>query len=285
MAEKSAQALASSLHQKEEAAAPFQVNAAVALGTDSGRLDNVPLNAPGTMDEQFPNAELGAPDKRDREMAAKLSLQQPGQPGYTAFGKLEAKDSDFEWFQKKAAAAEEANFQAWFAEEFDHMNPAMKKRAKELFPQFYAQRMKTLDKNAETLKKLWRIRLEGVQDFSDLQLKYLADSGRIHLPFAAERFEDYPAGTAARRSETENINFVRGLLSPFKVFGPQASVAGESDLIVRTADRSRAFGGQPAGPSGVSFGLSRGFPSFGGTQAQQGDADWYRKLSSVTWGQ
>ena len=74
-------------------------------------LETVEPRRMGMQDEQFPTAGLSAAEEQDKIMEAKLQLQQPGKPGYTAFGKLEAKDSDFEWLQRKRAAAEAANFQ------------------------------------------------------------------------------------------------------------------------------------------------------------------------------
>ena len=47
----------------------------------------------------------------DRVQEAKLQLQTPGQVGYTPFGKLEARDEDFKWYQRKQEAVEAANFQ------------------------------------------------------------------------------------------------------------------------------------------------------------------------------
>lgn len=41
---------------------------------------------------------------------AKIQLQ-GDEVGYTPFGKLEARDSDFKWYQEKLAAQEAANFQ------------------------------------------------------------------------------------------------------------------------------------------------------------------------------
>jgi hypothetical protein len=74
-------------------------------------------------DEQFPTAALTREDPEDKVQVAKLQLQGQGGlgPGVTPFGQLIASDSDFKWLQKKRDMEAEANFQQWFASNFDKM--------------------------------------------------------------------------------------------------------------------------------------------------------------------
>ncbi len=101
---------AESLHKEELKHAPDQINMA-AGARDPDALAEIPTRQPGAMDEQFPTNALTSYDKKDKEMMAKLQLGQGMPVGYTPFGKMEAKDEDFKWAQKKQAAAELANFQ------------------------------------------------------------------------------------------------------------------------------------------------------------------------------
>ncbi len=218
-------ALAESLHAKQDKMAPEQVNMRDVTGRSVPLEDEQP-RAVGVMDEQFPTDSLTAKDARDRVMEAKLQLQ-GAQTGYTPFGKLEAKDSDFEWYQRKAAAAEAANFQAWFAREFDRMSPADKKRAKELYPAFYMERKKLLKRQAKNLFELARLKLEGVQDMDDLKTQYMAESGRLDLgPLQTllhpETMHGGQSGVDGYRARYAQSKFQRGLLSPFRVFGNEA---------------------------------------------------------------
>jgi hypothetical protein len=284
-------ALAESLHAKQDKMAPEQVNMRDVTGRPVG-LDKTPLRAP-VMDEQFPTDALTAKDARDRVMEAKLQLQQPDQPGYTPFGKLEAKDSDFEWYQRKQAAIEVANFEAWFAREFDMMNPADKKRAKELYPQFYRQRKKLLKRQTKNLFELARLKLEGVQDMNDLKTQYLAETGRLDLgPLqnllhpeselgAGTGFPQW--GDAPQREKYAQSKFQRGLLSPFRIFGAEATPYISSDGNPWSGEVTRSTQATMYRPAservGLQFGITQGFPPMGSDNTlNQQDKQWWQKL-------
>jgi hypothetical protein len=84
-------------------------------------LEAIPLRDANAVDEQFPTSGLVNRDnKRDELMNAKIALQGAA-PGVTPFGQLIAKDSDFQWLQQKREQEEYANFQVWFAQNFDKM--------------------------------------------------------------------------------------------------------------------------------------------------------------------
>jgi hypothetical protein len=287
-------ALAESLHARQDKMAPEQVNMRDVVGRDaSHELERVGPRAPGVMAEQFPTDGLTAKDARDKVMAAKLRLQTPGGPvGYTPFGKLEAKDADFEWYQKKAAAVEAANFQAWFAREFDRMTPADKKRAKELYPEFYAQRKKLLKQQTKNLFELARLKLEGVQDMDDLKTQYMAETGRLDLgPLQTLLHPEslYSFQRNDTRIKYARAKFERGLLSPFRVFGDEAvptyaDNAAYDGLEMRDTNASNylAANGSLTGDTSAK---NRRIAQFGflsnvnNTQAE-GDAQWWKVLQS-----
>lgn len=217
------QALTNALRAKQVRMAPESVNMAAAAGLNKDRVFGVPMRARDTMDEQFPTAGLSAAEpEKDREMMAKLQLQpEPDtMPGYTRFGKLEARDEDFKWYQRKLAAEEAANFQMWFAQNFDHMSPADKKRAKELYPEFYKERKQLLKKQAKNLMKFAKLKLEGVQSFDDLMTQYMAETGRLDIGPLNHILN--PEQGNAGGAKQQQLRFQRGLLSPFRVFGDEA---------------------------------------------------------------
>ena len=108
-------------------------------------------------------------------------------------------------------AAKDADFQSWFAREYDKMDDVHKKWARKAFPRFFQQRLQTLDKNAEMLKKLARIRITGVTNPNDLALKYAADRGLLPL----EIFENLLHPEQAHRGAgvDEHAQFRRGLFN------------------------------------------------------------------------
>lgn len=210
---------AESLDARQQKYMPDQLQ--VAAGGRDRPLADIAPRTTGVMEEQFPTDGLTAYDPRDKVMSAKLQLQDVDKaPGYTQFGKLIAKDSDFEWYQRKQAAAEVAEFQRYFAEQYDMMDPAQKKRAKELYPEFYAERKRTLKRNAKNLAKLAQIKLEGPSDLDDVKLLYLAESGR--LPLGPLQNILHPELSGMNRDEA-GATFIRGLASPFLLWGKQAA--------------------------------------------------------------
>jgi len=291
-------ALAASLHAKQDKMAPAQVNMRDITGRpDAQALDRNEPRAPGVMDEQFPTAALGAREERDRIMEAKLRLQTSGQPGYTPFGKLEATDKDFEWYQRKAAAVETAQFQAWFAHEFDRMSPADKKRAKELYPEFYAQRVALLEQQARNLFDIGRLKVEGVQSMDDLKTQYMLETGRLDLgPLQSllhpEAVFSRQLDSDEARSRYAQAKFQRGLLAPFRVFGSEAvPTIDVSDNQPYTGLQMREWNAgnfRPPFPSAerateLSAGVHNlGFPPFGGNNVtNKGDLQWFQVLQQA----
>ena len=265
------QALAASLEKTQMKYKPDQVNPA--LGDRKENLEDVEPRTTGVMDEQFPTASLTAYDKRDKEMAAKLQLATGSEVGYTPFGKLIAKDEDFQWYQKKQAAAEVANFEKWFANEFDMMDPVQKARAKELYPEFYRARKKLLKLQTKNLFNLARIKLEGISTFEDLKTIYLAETGRLDLgPLQNLLHPETDKDAAKYRSE----RFERGLVNPFLVFGKQAY----PETRKKHADRAQYFAEREVSNQSTRLGYGKfGFPPFNANQSGQSDRAWFSVLS------
>ncbi len=275
-------ALARSVRAKQQQLAPDQLNLAPVTDERAARLADAPPRAADTMDEQFPTADITAKSDRDRVMEAKLQLGEGSATGYTPFGKLIARDEDFEWYQKKQAAAEVANFQTWFAKEFDHMSPADKKRAKELYPEFYKQRKRLLKQQTKNLMRLAKLKLEGVEDFDDLKTQYLAETGRLDVgPLQNLMHPETYAGTVGKADMQKK--FRRGLLSPFRVFGEEAlPLGGESGIGMRMKEGPE-FAARKYDPLSFEQGLgTQGFPPMVNSESRnpsmQQDKFWFQML-------
>jgi hypothetical protein len=243
---------------------------------------------PGVVDEQFPTAALGAKEpEKDKEMMTKLQMQDPARPGYTPFGKLYAKDADFEWMQRKKAAVEYADFQAWFARNFDLMSPAQKARAKELFPEFYKERKKLLKQQAKNVVRLANLKLNGVENFDDLYLQYLAETGRLDLGPVQNLLHPEAVGPDGKANVAyQQAKFQRGLLSPWRVFGEEAMPWSEKETQDRTREREQMyFAARSYDPWNKNIGYTSGFPPLGEApspgQAGRDEvsaANWWQKL-------
>lgn len=165
----------------------------------------------GVMAEQFPTAALKTPSKDDVRMTTKLTLAD--EKGVTPFGRLVATDRDFDWLDKKRAAADELALQTWFAENFDNMTPEGKKLAHRLLPSFYKQREQLLDKMIRLQGRIARVKLHGPRSKADLMLLYALESGLI----PSDPLENILHPEKATRQQTEakrKENWQRGLLNP-----------------------------------------------------------------------
>lgn len=261
-------ALAQSLEKTQMKFKPDQVN--VAADTRKENLADVAPRQRDVMDEQFPTASLTAYDPRDKVMAAKLQLAEKSELGYTPFGKLIAKDEDFQWAQRKQAAAEVADFERWFAQEFDLMDPVQKQRAKELYPQFYAARKKLLKRQTKNLMNLARIKLEGISSFEDLKTTYLAETGRLDLGPLQHILN--PEGDKDAKLYASQ-RFIRGSANPFLVYGKQAY----PETITAHEQRARDMAQRKYPASSTQLGYGKyGFPPFRADKSGQSDADWFK---------
>lgn len=268
---------AESLHAQQMKYKPDQINVAAGVRSATA-LAQVAPRTPNVMDEQFPTASLTQYEpEKDREMVARLQLQDGAPTGYTPFGKMIARDSDFEWYMRKQAAAEKANFQRWFAENFDHMSPAEKQIAKRLYPEFYRERKQLLKVQTKNLMRLAKLKLEGPQSIKDLQTQYLAETGRLDVgplqnllhPEQAETFGQAHSQGAFRR----------GLANPFLAMGRFAY--GDDTLGGRQVE-AKSFAEREYAKQNYELGFgNQGFPPLNNAnEAQVGDAAWFKVLKS-----
>ncbi len=223
------------------------------------------------MDEQFPTDDLNAKSKKDRLMMAQLELAD--EQGNTPFGSTQLKDEDLKWLLKKQDAAEAANFQAWFAREFDLMSPADKRIAEQLFPEFYAQREKRMKKDVKMLLRVAKTKLHGPRTKQDVLDLYALETGRLDIDALTNIL--HPEESTKNRLKQNQAVFRRGLASPFRVFGHEAY----PENVYTRKDQIRQYATRKWNDDNDSYGVSDfGFPPFSGTRTNQGTADWYKVL-------
>jgi hypothetical protein len=274
---KAGKQLKKQVERKQDELSPEQVTFAPERAEDVSQIDP---RAPGVTDEQFPTADLAAPkSKADKLWATKLQIQdQTGQTGVTPFGVLEAKDEDFKRLQDRQALMEEANFQAWFAKFFDYASPAQKKRAKELYPQYYAQRKALLKRQSENLYRYARLKLMGVEDEDDLRTAYAAETGRLDIGPLTHLLHPEQNERAQGMQERK---FARGMWNPWRVFGDEAvGSQGQAQTSVR-AEQMQNYA-QRAWPGWNSaLGMTTGMPPTNSVDQNQGTNTWWRVMRNA----
>lgn len=264
----------------QQTVAPNQITLAAGKdGTDrkKGELATTPLRARDAVDEQFPTAALAKPQEEDVLMTEKLELQQAGQPGVTPFGQLTAKDSDFYWLRGKREQEAEANFQQWFATNFDHMSPEQKKMARELWPEFYQQRIELLKKQVALQEKIAQLKILGIQDREDVLLQYAMEAGYIDSDPLENILHPERARNARDAVERQN-RFQRGLLNPRRLirgdWGTQGRPANMGFLTQRvptnTSKMGQTYDGVNHPFSAIGFGQDETKPNFDATRAALG---------------
>lgn len=223
-------------------------------------------------DEQFPTAALNRSDEGDVVQSMKLELQKGQEPGITPFGQLIASDSDFKWLQKKRDQEAEADFQAWFAQNFDKMSPEQKKMARELWPDFYQQRLELLDKDLDLLRRIARQNVTGIQSKEDLLLQYALEAGFID----GDRLENlmHPEKAEHRRDDKlRQASYVRGLMNP-KRLPAGNNFNNRSDNSMSATGRAKAAGA-------ASLGISTGFHAQPQTDVRQDSSQFRALLKSL----
>lgn len=162
------------------------------------------------------------------------------------------------------------------------MSPAQKKRAKELFPEFYSQRKRLLKQQTKNVFRLAKLKLEGPENEKDLMTQYLAESGRLDVGPLNNILN--PETSQSTDPALQRARFQRGLLSPFRIFGDEAvGVDGTSQIAIRKGEESEYA--QRDYSSGnfyrANMGMVSGFPPTDSAAQNQGDAVWWRVLQNA----
>ncbi len=165
----------------------------------------------GAQAVSFPR-KFDARSKMDDEMNTKMQLMDEN--GMTPFGQVYYDDKVGRWLERKAAVAEAANFDSYFAQNFNKNDLASRQWAQQIHPEFYHAREREMMEKAEIVLKLKGIQLRGPQSEEDLHMLYLIESGRVALP--ADWDVIGPGFSEHRISAAENAqnerNYAAGLI-------------------------------------------------------------------------
>jgi hypothetical protein len=158
---------------------------------------------------------------------------------------LIAKDSDFQWLRDKREAEAEAEFQQWFATNFDHASVEQKQMARELWPDFYRQRLAKLDEDILLLRRLAHLKVTGIKNKDDMLLQYAAEAGFIDAD-PLEKILHPERAAKSQQQARRQLNFVRGL------FNPNRLPRGDWGLFNRQENATELLGRQPGVPFGTT---------------------------------
>ena len=173
--------------------------------------------------EQYPSKGYSLEDPRDAKYELMTELQKGADaPGSTPYGQIAWSDDVVKWMEKKKQVGLKAQFEEWFAQEFDKFGPTEKALAQQLYPNFYRERVATLKLNVKLLEQLATIKLTGVQSKSDLFLKYAADNGMIDMTTIDSIL--HPEST----QELANAKFKRGLWNPRRLVNGDNGYPGDT---------------------------------------------------------
>jgi hypothetical protein len=224
-------------------------------------LKKLPIRDPAAVDVQFPTDAHQESDPRDMMLAAKLDLaraneaaqkaaqpNKPVTPGVTPFGVMQASNSDFQRLIDVREKELELQFEQWFATNFDKMDVTHKATARQLFNKFYEDRLKNLDKNLETTRKIARLKITGPQTKEDLYLLYAQEAGLIDTKYLDNLL--HPEKTAYQQNLAYRQSmFRRGL------FNPRRFIRGDAGGQYREENAKRATN-RNAAPAASGFGVN-----------------------------
>lgn len=158
-----------------------------------------------------------ARDPMDAEMNTRMQMMDSN--GMTPFGQVFYDDKIGRWVERKAAVAEAANFDRYFAQNFNKNDLASRQFAQKINPEFYQQREREMNERAEMVVKLKGIQLRGPQSKEDLYMLWLIESGRVRLPKDWDRIGPGFTGTDADLNDStlkykafNKENYARGLI-------------------------------------------------------------------------
>jgi hypothetical protein len=176
----------------------------------------------GAIPAQLPR-KIVAFDRMDDEMNTKLQLMDD--KGMTPFGQVYYDEKVGKWLERKAAAVETANLDAWFNKEFNKPNLADRQFAQQIYPEFYREREKLMMERAQEVLKLKMIQLRGPQSKEDMYKLWMLNTGRVQLPADWDRIgsDGGQPGDPARRKSNFSSGLVRLPLfdsAPTRAQGP-----------------------------------------------------------------
>lgn len=177
-------------------------------------------------------------DPMDDKMRQRLQLMDD--KGMTPFGQVYYDDSVGRWLEKKEAATELANMDAWFGKNYNKASIAERQFAQQIYPEYYTEREKLMMEKAAMVVKLKAIQLRGPRNKEDLMLQYLVQSGKVQLPADWDKIgiSTDAADLSGAQMTAQRANFARGLVRLPRFETEQQRSAN--------ATSAAALGGNPA---------------------------------------
>jgi hypothetical protein len=213
-----------------------------APGVFTGAADDQPGQG-GMVATAFPRDFSGS-SKRDEFMQAKAQL---AQDNTNPLGQVMANDSDIAYVMSKAADVEEANFEAWFQENFYKADLAQRAWARDIYPEFFNKRAAKMAKRAKFALRVKLLQLLGPRNEEDLALQFGLNTGRIALGKGWDRIGYSAApGSGALASPAEQLAFKKQLMSPNQYPNTAVRAMNAMGQPFYTADSNKAntFGAQ-----------------------------------------
>lgn len=132
--------------------------------------------------------------------------------------------------------------------------------ARELWPEFYEQRLALLRKQVNLQQRIAELKVTGIKNKDDLMLQYAVEAGFVD----ADPLENilHPERAAASQDRSaRQANYVRGLFNPRRLprgdWGPHARAYNATQLLGRSP---ATFGAVPAYELGTN---DKGFSAVG----------------------
>jgi hypothetical protein len=232
--------LASSMNRQEvEGAAPYQILGSVAA-------DDLDGNRLRAQDAYFP---AKFEDNRDIEKESKIALKT--QLDQNTWGTRTLDNDTVDYLYDKAKQQEMRQFDAWYANVFDHRDPAQLKLSREINPGWFDRRVKAVEQSLDFQKKIAKMQLLGIRNQEDVLTAYAFATGRVDPSLYATNFMNPAAQVEAVRQK----QYISGMFAP-RLFDAYRQIPSQ---IVNTGplnQRTGAGGAAVPAISGNAFALS-----------------------------
>jgi hypothetical protein len=145
----------------------------------SARLDEQNLSGHANRANDFP-VKIVKPHKRDTLIDLKTSVTDDN--GASRFGHATLSDADLEWMDDKRKQAQKVDFDRYIANYYDLTNPAEAELLARYYPEYFSEREKEIESQADLQKQLALIRLRGPKSKKDFLLIYMIQNRTVPLP-------------------------------------------------------------------------------------------------------
>ncbi len=172
---------------------------------------------------EFPAQYFTKSEIEDRLDVYKKAHQQfVGDGADKLFAKAQMPDDLVKWMHDKQTQEELAKFEDWLMRSFDLNDPLVVRMLNEMYPDYLERRLEQLDSDADMMKRLAKLRLQGgPKSREDLLLGYLLASGQVNVDRLLTKNLIFPA-----REDPNDGMIRRGWFNPRKWAGDHATVPG-----------------------------------------------------------